>query len=228
MLNLTLAALAFVAAHFLISSTELRPRLVARLGERAYAGLFSAQAFALIIWMVMAFRNAPRDRLLWDFPGSPHLALTLMPFVLVLAIGGFTASNPSAVMMAAPGTAWQPKGILTVTRHPVMWAFSLWALLHVLANGDLAGLIFFGAFAVLALLGTSAIDAKKRRLWTPESWRAFSATTSNLPFLAIAQGRTRFDWRGIGWKTIAIAAALYLAIVFWFHPQVLGVPLVAG
>jgi uncharacterized membrane protein len=226
MLNLTLAAIAFVAAHFLVSSTGLRAPLVARLGERSYAGLFSAQAFALIIWMAVAYRAAPSDPLLWAIPGAAHLALVLMPFILVLAIGGFTAPNPSAVMMAAPDSAWQPKGILTVTRHPVMWAFGLWALLHILANGDLAGLIFFGAFALLALLGTLAIDAKKQQTWTPESWRAFSMQTSNLPFLAVAQGRVKFDWRGIGWKTIAIAVALYLAIVFWLHPQVIGAPLI--
>ena len=228
MLNLTFAAVAFVAAHFLISSTGLRPLLVARLGERAYAGLFSAQAFALIAWMAVAFRAAPRDRLLWALPGDTYLVLALMPFILVLAIGGFAAPNPSAVLQPSPGSAWQPKGILTVTRHPVMWAFGLWALLHVLANGDLAGLIFFGAFACLALLGTRAIDAKKRRTWSPESWQAFSAATSNLPFQAIAQGRTKFDGRGIGWKTVAIAIGLYVAIVFWLHPKVIGVPLIAG
>ena len=102
MLNLTLAAIAFVAAHFLISSTGLRSQLVARFGERPYAGLFSAQAFALIIWMAVAYRAAPSDRLLWAIPGATHLALALMPFILVLAIGGFTAPNPSAVMMAPP------------------------------------------------------------------------------------------------------------------------------
>jgi uncharacterized membrane protein len=228
MFNLTLAAIAFVASHFLISSTGLRPLLVARVGARGYAGLFSAQAFALIAWLALAFRAAPRDRALWVLPGDTHLVLALMPFILVLAIGGFTAPNPSAVMQPSPDTAWQPKGILTVTRHPVMWAFGLWALLHVLANGDFAGLIFFGAFAGLALLGTLAIDAKKRRTWTPESWLAFTAATSNLPFQAIAQGRTKLDWRGIGWKTVAIALALYAAIVFWLHPQVIGAPLLAG
>ncbi len=225
MLNLTLAAIAFVAAHFLMSSTGLRPRLAARVGERGYTALFSAQAFALIIWMAMAFRTAPVDRFIWALPGGAHLTLALMPFILLLAVGGFAAPNPSAAMMAAPDRTWQPKGILTVTRHPVMWAFGLWALLHILANGDLAGLIFFGAFAVLALGGTLAIDAKKRRSWTPESWQAFSATTSNLPFLAIARKRTGLDWKGIGWKPVLIAAASYLAIVFWLHPRIIGVPL---
>lgn len=225
MLNLALAALAFAGGHFLISSTGLRPLLVMRLGERAYAALFSAQALALIIWMVLAFRTAPRDRMLWSLPGDTHLALTLMPAVLVLAMAGFMNPNPSAVMQPAPGESFRPRGILTVTRHPVMWAFGLWALLHILANGDLAGLIFFGTFAVLALLGTLAIDAKKRRTWSAESWQAFSSATSNLPFLAIAQGRTRFDWQGIGWKPVAIAALLTLAIVFWFHPKVIGAAL---
>ena len=226
MLNLALAAIAFVAAHLLISSTGLRPILVSRIGERAYAGLFSAQAFALIAWMAVAFRAAPRDRFLWALPGDTYLVLALMPVILILAIGGFTAPNPSAVLQPSPGAAWRPKGILTVTRHPVMWAFGLWALPHVLANGDLAGLIFFGAFAALALLGTLAIEAKKRRNWPAESWQFFAAATSNLPFLAIAQGRTRFDWRGLGWKNPAITLALYVAIVFWFHPQVIGAPLV--
>jgi uncharacterized membrane protein len=225
MLNLTIAALAFVAAHLLISSSSLRPLLVGRIGERAYAGLFSAQALALIVWMALAFQEAPRDLFLWEVPGGTHLTLALMPFVLILAIGGFAAPNPTAVMMTAPGPDWQPKGILTVTRHPVMWAFGLWALLHLLANGDLAGFIFFGAFAALALCGTIALDAKKRRAWTPETWQAFSAATSNLPFLAIVQRRTRFDWRGIGWKTLAIALVLYAALILWFHPHVIGVPL---
>jgi uncharacterized membrane protein len=228
MFNLTFAALAFVAAHFLISSSGLRPLLVGRIGERAYAGLFSAQALALLVWMAFAFQAAPRDHFLWEIPGGTHLALALMPFILILAIGGFTAPNPSAVLMTAPDAGWQPKGILTVTRHPVMWAFGLWALLHLLANGDLAGLIFFGAFAALALFGTLAIDAKKRRTWSPETWQVFSAASSNLPFLAIAQGRARFDWRGLGWKTLVIALVLYVAIIYWFHPQVLGIPLVAG
>jgi uncharacterized membrane protein len=225
MLNLALAALAFAGGHWLISSTGLRPLLVARLGERAYTGLFSAQALALIVWMATAYRAAPRDHMLWSLPGDTHLVLTIMPLVLILAMAGFMNPNPSAVMMPAPGESWRPRGILTVTRHPVMWAFGLWGLLHVLANGDLAGLIFFGTFAALALLGTLAIDAKKRRRWAPASWRAFAAATSNLPFLAIAQRRTTFDWKGIGWKPVAIAVLIYLAIVFWFHPKIIGAPL---
>jgi uncharacterized membrane protein len=68
----------------------------------------------------------------------------------------------------------------------------LWAVLHLIANGDVASFIFFGAFAVTALAGTVSIDAKRRRALGP-AWQSFAAQTSIVPFAAIAAGRTRFD-----------------------------------
>jgi len=224
MTALVLSALLFVGLHFLISSTPLRGAIAARTGERAFLGLFSLLSGILIVWMVIAFLHAPRDTPLWTIPGVGYLALALMPIALLLLVAGYMTRNPTAVMMAPPGGSWQPAGIFTVTRHPIMWAFGLWSVLHMLANGDARGIVFFGAFALLALGGTLAIDAKKRRVWPVESTRQLFATTSNLPFLAIAQGRTRFDWRSLG-VPAAITVALYLAIVFWLHPQVIGAPL---
>jgi uncharacterized membrane protein len=224
MTALVLSALLFVGLHFLISSTSLRGAIVARTGDRTFLGLFSLLSGILIVWMVIAFLHASRDTALWTIPGINHLALALMPIALLFLVAGYMTRNPTAVMMAPPAGSWQPTGIFTVTRHPIMWAFGLWSVLHILANGDAAGLVFFGAFAVLSLGGTLAIDAKKLRTWPVESTRQLLATTSNLPFLAIAQGRTRFDWKRLG-LPLAIAVALYLAIIFWFHPQVIGAPL---
>jgi uncharacterized membrane protein len=224
MTALVLSALLFVGLHFLISSTPLRGAIVARTGERAFLGLFSLLSGVLILWLVIAFRQAPRDGALWVFDGARHLALTLMPIALLLLVAGYLTRNPTAVMMTPPTGGWRPRGIFTVTRHPIMWAFGLWSVLHILANGDPAGIVFFGAFAVLSLGGTLAIDAKKRRTWPADGVRQLFAATSNLPFLAIAQGRTRFDWKSLG-LPLLITIALYLAIVFWFHPQVIGAPL---
>jgi uncharacterized membrane protein len=228
MTNLILAAALFVGSHFLISSTRLRTILAARLGERAFAGAFSVLALGLVIWLVAAFKAAPRDLILWSVPGAAQLALAVMPLALLLAVTGFATPNPTAVLTEPPAANWQPRGIFTVTRHPVMWGFGIWALLHILADGDLAAILLFGAFAVLALGGTLAIDAKKRRRWSTESWRSFSATTSNLPFLAILQRRARLDWRGIGWIPLAVTVVLYGGIVAWFHTAVIGARLLAG
>jgi uncharacterized membrane protein len=221
MSSLVLSALVFVGLHFLLSSTGLRGAVVARIGERTFVVLFSLLSAALIVWMVVAFVQAPRDQVLWVFSGARHLALTLMPLALLFLVAGYMSRNPTAVLMGPPGEDWRPSGIVTVTRHPIMWAFGLWSLLHILASGDLAGLVFFGAFAVLALGGTLAIDAKKRRTWPAGNAERLFAGTSNLPFLAILQGRARLDWKRLGLPA-AIAIALYLAIVFWFHPNVIG------
>jgi uncharacterized membrane protein len=117
-------------------------------------------------------------------------------------------------------------GILAITRHPVMWAFGLWALSHIPANGTAADLILFGAMAILALLGTLAIDAKKRRLWGEADWARFASQTSNLPFAAVLSGRARIRPGEIGGLRVLGAAALYALLVFG-HPWIAGVPAVA-
>src|SRR3546814_16088863 len=89
-------------------------------------------------------------------------------------------------------------GILAITRHPVMWAFALWALAHVPANGTAADLILFGSIAILALVGTLTIDAKKRRPWGEAEWARFAGPTSNLPFAALLAARARLRPGGIG------------------------------
>jgi uncharacterized membrane protein len=70
------------------------------------------------------------------------------------------------------------------------WAIMLWAAAHILARGDLKSLIFFGGFLALAALGTVLMDRRKEKAMT-EDWRRFAAVTSNIPFVAIAQGRNR-------------------------------------
>jgi uncharacterized membrane protein len=114
--------------------------------------------------------------------------------------------------------------MVRITRHPFLWGVALWALVHLIVNGDLAGLILFGALLVLALGGTVSIDAKRRRAFG-EQWTQFAAVTSCVPFAAIAAGRNRLGAAlleiGI-WRPLA-ALAVY-AVVFYLHGR-LGPPL---
>lgn len=226
MANLLIATLCFVGAHFLVSSTGLRAVLVRLLGERLYLGFYSLIAIWLLVWVGFAYGAAPYVEFWGQLPGLTALPLVAMPMALLLLVAGYTSANPTAVMQAPRGPGWKPEGILAVTRHPLMWAIGLWALAHLAANGDLASLILFGGIAILAFGGTRAIDAKKRRGWG-ERWAPFAAATSNLPFLAIAQGRARFDPAGIGWWRLALAALLF-AVLLWLHPLAIGVPALPG
>ena len=49
--SLILAAVAFLLLHLLVSGTTVRDRLVARLGEGRYLGLFSLASGAVLAWM---------------------------------------------------------------------------------------------------------------------------------------------------------------------------------
>src|SRR4051812_4628884 len=164
--QLLLAALLFAGSHLGLSSRPLRTNLVARLGERGFTGAYSLLQIVLLVWLVRAYATAPFVPV-WTPPAwTSWIPVLAMIPALLLLVGGFAQPNPTAVLQDADGAPdTVPGGIFTITRHPVMWGFGLWALSHLAANGDLASMILFAAVALLALGGTLAIDAKKRARW---------------------------------------------------------------
>jgi uncharacterized membrane protein len=209
--NLVAATAAFLLTHF-VSNTPLRARLVASMGEWPYRGVYSLVAFVTLAWMIFAFADAPREPL---WPGLQWVPLALVPFAFVLIACGYWR-NPTMVGADRLLKSEDPaRGIIRITRHPIMWGLMLWAAAHIVARGELRALVFFGGFLVLAALGTVLMDARKR---SNPDWPRFAAVTSHVPFVAIAQGRNRLAWREIGWRRPAIGIALYVAVLF-VHPS---------
>jgi uncharacterized membrane protein len=212
--QLTVATLAFLGTHF-IASTPLRPALIAAIGRWPYVAAYSLVAFATLGWMIWAYNQAPRE-LLWV--GVKHVALLLVPVSFVLLACGYWR-NPTIVGAEKLLKSDDPaRGIIRITRHPIMWAIMLWAAAHILARGDMKSLVFFGGFLILAAAGTLAMDARKRS--DPDFMR-FAAVTSNVPFVAVLQKRNRIDWREIGWLRPAIGLAAF-AVFFLAHPWLFG------
>ena len=215
--QLYFATAAFIATHF-ITSTPLRGMLVKALGEKAYTALYSLLAFATLGWMIWAYNRAPLEPL---WVGLRWLPAVAMPFAFVLLACGLLSRNPTAVGAAKLLKNPEPaQGIIRVTRHPVMWAFMLWSLAHLLARAEHTALVFFGGFLLLAALGAVVMEQRKART-LGEDWQRFAAVTSYFPFLAILQGRNRFDAREIGLRNPAIGLALY-ALFFWGHAMLFG------
>jgi len=216
--TLVLACAVFLALHVL-PSTPLRGALVARLGEGPYTGLFSLATLAAIVWMAFAYRAAPYTPL---WPGLRHLPPAVMPFSLVLIACGVLTPNPTAVAAGRLLANAEPaRGIIRVTRHPVMWGIMLWAGAHVLARGELKATIFFGSFLLLAAAGTRLQDLRKAKAHG-EDWQRFAALTSNIPFVAIAQGRNRFAAGEIGVVGVAFGLLLYGGLLL-SHTWLFGV-----
>ena len=110
---------------------------------------------------------------------------------------------------------------MRVTRHPFLTGVGLWAMVHLIGNGDAASLVFFATWAVVAVAGTVSIDAKRRRL-LGAAWEPFAAQTSIVPFAAIAAGRNRFNPGEIGAWRWGIALVVY-ALLLGGHASVIGV-----
>jgi uncharacterized membrane protein len=222
MLQLALAAAFFVGIHFLISGSRLRDTLVAKYGEKAFRAGFSVLSVLGLFWLIHAYRHAPYIET-WGQPDwFKPIAAFFMLFAFLLTVAGLTTPNPTMVGGEQFLDRDEPaRGILRVTRHPFLWGVSLWALPHLIANGDAAALVLFGSLLLLALGGTYSIDAKYLRLHG-EKWEKFLRTTSDVPFLAIAQRRNVLKLGEIGWWRPALALVLYLAAMH-FHARLFGV-----
>ena len=215
--QLWFATAAFIATHF-VTSTRLRGALIRSLGEKTYLGLYSLVAFILLGWMIWAYAMAPVEPL-WQ--GWRELPAYVMTFAFIFVACGYFSRNPTFVGADRLLKSAEPaRGIIRVTRHPIMWGFMLWAGAHILARGETKSSVFFGGLLAVSLLGTLLIDQRKAQAHGAD-WQRFVAVTSHLPFAAISQGRNRFDADEIGWRNPAIGLALY-ALFYWGHAWMFG------
>ena len=208
--SLLAAAIAWVAVHIGIAGTAVREAIVARIGTGPFRGLFVVASFALLYWLGTSYGAAGPVRQLWIAPRWLVVAgmWLLLPAVLLL-VCSVSQPNPTSVRGGRALERDEPAtGILRITRHPMLWAFALWAVVHAIALGTLSALVLTGAILLTALIGMPSLDAKYAKR-NPERWPWFAATTSIVPFVAIAQGRNRLVLREIGWLRP------WLAIVIW-------------
>ncbi len=222
LLNVGVASAVFILTHLGLSTALMRKTITEQLGEKGFLGLYSLIALLALIWLIMAYINAPQADYLWiPGHGMRHLPMMIMPFALIFVVGGFAARNPSVVGMEShiddPDVV---RGILRITRHPVQWGVILWSGSHILANGDLASLLFFGGFLVVAALGSVHQDSRMA-VKMGDSWRKFASMTSHVPFLAIILRRQKLALKEQLWPLL-IGLALFVVLLF-SHPHLFGV-----
>ena len=144
---LILGIILFLGAHSLKIVAPARAALIGTLGDKAYRGLYSVVSligFALIAWGFHDYRAGAWQQV-WVPPvWTRHLTITLMWFAFV----ALAASGP------------KPSRIRGWLRHPMVVAVKIWALAHLLANGDLGGIILFGSFLAWAVV--DRISLKRR------------------------------------------------------------------
>jgi len=187
---LILGLVLFLGVHVLPTRRDLRASLVARLGEGGYKAAFAVIAIVGVALAAKGFSiyRATEWVDVWHPPKAMrHLTLALMLPAVILVVASYIRGR-----------------IFVKLKHPMLAGVKLWAVAHLLANGDLGSIILFGS--VLAWAVYDRISLKHR-------------TDAGAPPIPVG---------GIGNDFIAVAVGIvaYLALAFVFHPLVIGVPVV--
>ena len=177
-MGLTLSALAFIGTHFLLSHPLRRP-LVGAVGERPFQIIYTVIALVTFGAMIHFSSVIGREQPLWTVREAGWLAATLAMWIASILLVGSFVGNPALVGAAGPKGG--PKGVFAITRHPMMWSFAIWAIVHLTIIAMPKALVFDGAITLLALGGSAAQDMKKRQLMG-EDWHDWTAETVFFPF----------------------------------------------
>ena len=224
MTTLIIALSAFVGTHFAMSH-PLREPMVARPGAGAFMGVYSAVSLVTLIWAVFAFRAVPPQAPIWEAGEGSYLAATILMLIASVLLVGSLVGNPALAQPGADALASKPaRGVFAITRHPMMWAFTLWAASHVIVSPRPAVIVLAAAIAILALGGSAGQDVKKRRLMGA-NWSDWVARTSFVPFGGQIAGRIAWASAVPGAAALIGGVVLWLAAT-WAHPLA-GAP-VAG
>lgn len=184
----------FFAVHLVPTNRPLRDGLAARFGEGPFKGVFSVIALIGFVLIVLGFAKmqatvGSKNPILWYPPEwTKHVAFTLMLPAMILLVAAFV-----------------PSRIRAAVKHPMLAAIKVWALAHLIANGDAASVVLFGSFLAFAVYDRIAL---KRR-------GALGGSGADAPILNDV-------------LVVVLGLALYAAMLFWGHAWLIGVPLVGA
>jgi uncharacterized membrane protein len=222
MQTLLLSILVFIALHLIPAAPVVRSTLIAAFGKATYIVSYSILSLALLAWVGVAYAGADYIELWPQAVWMRWLPAVLMLPACVLLVGSMSHANALSVGVRLERFDPARPGIVSVTRHPLMWALMLWAVAHIAPNGDAASMLMFGLFLALGVIGPKSLDVKARRQLGAERWAELAGPTSSVPFLAALKGRTRVDWPGVLGLPTWGGLVLY-AVLMGAHLYTIGV-----
>lgn len=151
MILLSLGVILWSVAHLLKRLIPgLREAMQANMGDGS-KGVIAVLLLTSVVMMVIGFRGSDYVPV-YD---PPAWGVHLNNLFMIIAVILFGMGNSKGRMR-------------TWLRHPMLTGMGLWALAHLIANGDLASLILFGGLGIWAMVEIAMINTREPAWDAPE------------------------------------------------------------
>ncbi|MCG7869144.1 MAG: NnrU family protein [Candidatus Thiodiazotropha taylori] len=168
---------------------QVRDDLIKRIGDGPYQGLFALLILTGVVLIVFGWRGTVPTQVYAPPAGLRHAAM-------LLVVIGF-------ILMAA--ASFPRTRVKRLIRHPQLTGVLLWALAHLLANGDSRSLLLFSVMAIWTVVSMLLINRRDGAWVKPE---------------------TTMAWYGE--LLVVVVGVGIAALVVRFHVYLAGVPLIGG
>jgi uncharacterized membrane protein len=207
----------FFLTHSIPVRPKIKSRIVALIGAKGFGLGYSAVSIAMLSLLIWSAGEAPFVELWPQMNWQRHVVhIGMLAVCLILA---FTIATPSPFSFGGTKSEEfdpQHSGIIRFVRHPILLAFSIWAGVHLLANGDLAHVLMFGVLGGFAVGGRSIINRRKQREMTHQNWKALNTAVAHEPIL-----KTPLSWRSFAFRLIS--GVVVFVCLLLLHPVVIGI-----
>lgn len=217
-----LAFVVFFVSHSVPVRPPIKPRLVKALGQRGFTIVYSALSLGVLVWLIVAAERAPFVPLWYWALWHTYIALALMLLACLVLALGIGRPNPFSFGGAQNHRfdAQRP-GIIRLTRHPLLLGLGLWAVAHLIVNGDLAHVILFGVFSVFAAFGSRLVDRRKQREMG-DAWDRLQIEAKQRPLASVL-----IPVSMSASLRITLGVTIFLVLI-WIHPWIIGVDPLGG
>ena len=151
MTQLILGLILFLGAHSVrIWADGWRNQTIEAYGEKAFKGVYALVSILGFYLLVVGYGEARLQTVaLWNPPiFTKHISMLLMLLSSILLVATYIPRNHLKMRLG----------------HPMVLSVKVWALSHLLANGNLADLVLFGSFLLWAVLNFRSARARDRAL----------------------------------------------------------------
>jgi uncharacterized membrane protein len=188
MMLLIAGLILFLGAHSVrIFADDTRTTMIEKIGQNKWKGIITLLSIAGFALLIIGYQQARMNPMpLWEPPvWGRHLAILLNLFAAILITAAYVPGNSIKARIG----------------HPMVASVKIWALAHLLANGNLVDLVLFGTFLIWAVLDFR-ISRKRDR--TENVVRPAGTMSKNL-------------------LTVFIGVVIWAALLVYLHAYLVGV-----